>query len=41
MKLSDVKKIAEQHNITLSKKIDGIQKQKNKKELIDNILNKI
>lgn len=41
MKLSDVKKIAEQHNITLSKKINGIQKQKNKKELIDNILNKI
>jgi hypothetical protein len=41
MKLSEIKKIAEQNNITLSRKINGIQKNKNKKELIDNILNKL
>ena len=41
MTLTNIKKIAEKYNITQSKKINGIQKQKTKKELIDNILNKI
>jgi hypothetical protein len=38
MKVNDLKKIAEKKNITFSKKINGIQKNKTKKELIDEIL---
>ena len=41
MKLPDLKKIAEDKHVTLSKKINGVQKSKNKKELIDEILNKL
>jgi len=36
--LSNIKKIATKNNITLSKKINGVQKQKTKQELIDNLL---
>ena len=39
MKITEIKKVAEKYKITLSKKLNGIQKSKNKKELIDNILN--
>lgn len=38
MKVNDLKKIAEKKNITFSKKINGMQKNKTKKELIDEIL---
>jgi hypothetical protein len=38
MKVNDLKKIAEKKNITFSKKINGNQKNKTKKELIDEIL---
>jgi hypothetical protein len=38
MKVNDLKKIAEKKNITFSKKINGSQKNKTKKELIDEIL---
>ena len=38
MKMNDLKKIAERKNITFSKKINGMQKNKTKKELIDEIL---
>lgn len=38
MKVNDLKKIAEKKNITFSKKIKGMQKNKTKKELIDEIL---
>jgi len=38
MKVNDLKKIAEKKNITFSKKTNGAQKNKTKKELIDEIL---
>lgn len=38
LKVNDLKKIAEKKNITFSKKINGMQKNKTKKELIDEIL---
>jgi hypothetical protein len=38
LKVNDLKKIAEKKNITFSKKIKGMQKNKTKKELIDEIL---
>ena len=38
MKVNDLKKIADKKNITFSKKIKGVQKNKTKKELIDEIL---
>lgn len=41
MKLPELKKIAEDKQVTLSKKINGLQKSKSKKELIDDILNKL
>lgn len=41
MKLPEVKKIAEQNKITITKKAKGQQKPKNKNELITEILNKI
>ena len=41
MKLQDLKKIAEKHKITFTKKINGQQKSKNKNELITEILNKL
>lgn len=40
MKLPEIKKIAEQHKITITKKVNGQQKPKNKNELITEILNK-
>ena len=39
MKLTKIKKVAKNYKITLSNKLNGIQISKNKKELIDNILN--
>jgi hypothetical protein len=41
MKLPEIKKLAEQHKITITKKINGQQKLKNKSELITEILNKL
>lgn len=41
MKLPEIKKLAEQYKITISKKINGQQKLKNKTELITEILNKL
>lgn len=41
MKLPEIKKIAETHKITITKKINGQQKPKNKNELITEILNKL
>lgn len=38
LKVNDLKKIADKKNITFSKKINGVQKNKTKKELIDEIL---
>ena len=40
-KISELKKIAEKHNILLTKKINGQHKNKNKNELIKEILFKI
>lgn len=41
MKLFDIKKLAGEKNITLSKKVNGQPKPKNKQELINDILEKI
>jgi hypothetical protein len=41
MKVSDIKKLACEKNITLSKKVNGQPKPKNKQELINDILEKI
>ena len=40
MKMPDLKKLSESKQIVLSKKVNGVQKQKTKKELIEEILNK-
>lgn len=41
MKLPEIKKISEQYKITITKKVNGHQKLKNKNELINEILNKL
>ena len=41
MKLPDIKKLAEQNKIIITKKVNGQQKPKNKNELITEILNKL
>jgi hypothetical protein len=41
MKLPEIKKIAEKNKITITKKVNGQQKPKNKNELVTEIINKL